>query len=103
MKAHVVKGYVLQLFFLLAAQFTEAVTGTADWAIVRLLAFPPCGFVLRPFGQLVLWFRHESCIRRNFRHEPVLIGCRIHPETCVAGQTCLAFSRTWTNSFRPHP
>ena len=28
-------------------------------------------------------FRHESCIRRGIRHEPVLIGCRIHPETCV--------------------
>jgi hypothetical protein len=33
--------------------------------------------------QLVLSFRRESCIRRGFRHEPVLIGCRIHPETCV--------------------
>jgi hypothetical protein len=26
-------------------------------------------------------FRHESCIRRGIRHEPLLIGCRIHPET----------------------
>jgi hypothetical protein len=25
--------------------------------------------------------RHESCIRRGFRHEPLRIGCRIHPET----------------------
>jgi hypothetical protein len=31
-----------------------------------------------------MFFRHESCIRRGFRHEPVLIGCRIHPETCVS-------------------
>jgi len=31
-----------------------------------------------------MWFRHEPCIRRGFRHEPVLIGCRIHPETFVA-------------------
>ena len=28
-----------------------------------------------------MYFRHESCIRRGCRHEPVLIGCRIHPET----------------------
>ena len=28
-------------------------------------------------------FRHESCIRRDCRHELLLIGCRIHPETCV--------------------
>ena len=26
-------------------------------------------------------FRRESCIRRGIRHEPVLVGCRIHPET----------------------
>jgi hypothetical protein len=25
-------------------------------------------------------FRHESCIRRGLRHEPVLIGCRIPPD-----------------------
>ena len=31
-----------------------------------------------------MWFRHEPCIRRGFRHEPVPIGCRIHPETLVA-------------------
>jgi hypothetical protein len=29
-----------------------------------------------------MFFRHESCIRRAFRHEPVLIGFRIHPEVC---------------------
>jgi hypothetical protein len=32
-------------------------------------------------GWLSILFRRESCIRRDSRHEPVRIGCRIHPET----------------------
>ncbi|MDE3106182.1 MAG: hypothetical protein KGK08_13505, partial [Acidobacteriota bacterium] len=62
------RGLFLLLFFLLAAQFSEAVAGTAGWAndFSVLLC---CGFVL---GWLDVWFRHESCIRRGFRHEPVL-------------------------------
>jgi len=45
-------------------------------------------------------FRRESCIRRGFRHEPVLIGFRIHPEAWLPvmrvsrlaelGRTCQA-------------
>lgn len=57
-----------------------------------------------------MWFRHESCIRRDIRHEPLLLGCRSHPETCVPvrrvsrlaepGRTCsgrvdLDGSRRW--------
>lgn len=70
------------LFFLLAAQFCEAVAGTAVWRIEFLLLLSSAflSFVLE---QLVMSFRRESCIRRGYRHEPVLIGCRIHPETCV--------------------
>ena len=56
-------------------------------------------------------FRHESYIRRGIRHEPVLIGCRIHPETFLPvmrvsrlaepGRTCssrvyLDGSRLWS-------
>src|SRR5579871_563550 len=53
-------------------------------------------------------FRHEPCIRRRIRHEPLLIGCRIHPETYVPvrrvsrlaepGRTCSDRDekRTWS-------
>lgn len=42
----------------------------------------PVVLCLRPWLAR-MWFRHESCIRRGCRHEPLLIGCRIHPETCL--------------------
>ncbi len=38
MKAHVVKGNVLLLIFLLAARFCEAVPGTAAWEIEFLVS-----------------------------------------------------------------
>jgi hypothetical protein len=71
MKAHVVKGIVFAVVFLLAAQFCETVATTAGWAIdfSALLFLWLLSFVL---GWLAVWFRHESCIRRGFRHEPVL-------------------------------
>ena len=47
MKAHVVKGLVLAVVFLLAARFREAVAGTAGWAIVFSLLLP-VAFVFRP-------------------------------------------------------
>jgi len=79
MKAHLVKGNVFAFVFPLAARFREAVAGAAGWAIVFFVS-PSCGF--RPFvpGWLSILLRRESCIRRGFRHEPVRIGCRIHPE-----------------------
>jgi hypothetical protein len=53
-------------------------------------------------------FRRESCIRRGIRHEPVLVGCRIHPETWLpvmrvsrlaeigrTGSGRVAAGRTW--------
>jgi hypothetical protein len=42
MKAHVVKGNVFAVVFLLAARFREAVAGAAGWAIV-FFASPSCG------------------------------------------------------------
>jgi hypothetical protein len=84
MKAHVVKwGVFLLLFFLLAA-FLQG-RGGHGCLEDRVLAFPFLASCLSPSvqEQLVMCFRHESCIRRGIRHEPVLIGCRIHPETCV--------------------
>ena len=82
MKAHVVKcrvfsGYVL---FLAASLRGRDGHGCVE---ARVLAFPFSGYLFFVLWQLAMFFRHESCIRRGFRHEPVLIGCRIHPETCV--------------------
>jgi hypothetical protein len=42
MKAHVVKGNVFPVVFLLAARFREAVAGAAGWAIVFFVS-PSCG------------------------------------------------------------
>lgn len=57
---------------------------TAAWRI-EFLHFPFLASCLSSSvqEQLVMFIRHESCIRRGIRHEPVLIGCRIHPETFV--------------------
>jgi hypothetical protein len=82
MKAHVVKGDVFAVVFLLAARFREAAAGAAGWAIVVFVS-PSCGFWPFVPGWLSILLRRESCIRRGFRHEPMLIGCRIHPETWV--------------------
>ncbi len=48
MKAHVVKGNVFAVVFLLAARFREAVAGAAGWAIVFFVS-PPVVFALRPW------------------------------------------------------
>jgi hypothetical protein len=45
MKAHVVKGYIFDLVFLLAACFCVAVAGAAGWT-TRVLSSPSCGFSL---------------------------------------------------------
>jgi hypothetical protein len=80
MKAPVVKGNVFAVVFLLAARFREAVAGAAGWAIVFFVS-PSCGFWPFVPGWLSILSRRESCIRRGCRHEPLRIGCRIHPET----------------------
>ena len=82
MKAHVVKGRVFcRLFFLLAASLRGR--GCDGCFEDRVLASPFSAFLSFVLEQLAMSFRRESCIRRGIRHEPVLIGCRIHPETCV--------------------
>jgi hypothetical protein len=48
---------------------------------LRFLRFSFLWFLLFVPGWLAILLRCESCIRRGFRHEPVRIGCRIHPET----------------------
>jgi len=48
MKAHVVKGNVFAVVFLLAAHLCEAAACAADWAIV-FFVFLPVVFVLRPW------------------------------------------------------
>jgi hypothetical protein len=57
------------------------VGSTAGWGIE--FGSPLLWVLFFVLGWLNVWFRHESCIRRGCRHEPVLIGFRIHPETCV--------------------
>ena len=72
----------LLLFFLLAVFLRGR--GWHGWLDDRVLAFSFLSvFVFRLWWALYA-FRRESYIRRAFRHEPVLIGCRIHPETYVA-------------------
>jgi len=79
MKAHVVKGLVLALVFLLAARFCEAARRArlVGQSSSRFSSLWLLSFVLE---RLAMFFRRESCIRRGIRHEPVPIGCRIHPE-----------------------
>jgi hypothetical protein len=48
MKAHVVKGNVFAVVFLLAARFREAVASTAGWTTVFHLLLPVV-FALRPW------------------------------------------------------
>jgi len=47
MKAHLVKGDVSAVVFLLVAHLCEAMAGTAGWAIVFALLLP-VAFVFRP-------------------------------------------------------
>jgi hypothetical protein len=47
MKAHVVKGDVFAVVFLLAARLCEAAASAAGWTFVLLASFPPVVFVLR--------------------------------------------------------
>ena len=76
-------GACFVLVFLLAAFLRGR--GGRGWLEDRVYSFPFLASLSFVFAQeqLVMLFRHESCIRRGFRHEPVLIGCRIHPETYV--------------------
>lgn len=48
---------------------------------IEFLLFLSSAFLLFVHVSLVMVFRHESCIRPGIRHEPMLIGCRIYPET----------------------
>jgi hypothetical protein len=80
MKAHVVKGNVFAVVFLLGRAFLRG-RGGSGWLGDRLLRFSFLWFLLFVPGWLAILLRRESCIRRGFRHEPVRIGCRIHPET----------------------
>jgi len=75
-------GVFLSFVFSLSRVFARpwAATAVSRIEFLLLLSSASLSFVLE---QLVISFRRESCIRRGFRHEPVLIGCRIHPETCV--------------------
>jgi hypothetical protein len=81
MKAHSVKRRVFVVVFSFSRVYAR------PWLARRLddqvLAFSFLSvFVFRLWWALDA-FRRESYIRRAFRHEPVLIGCRIHPETYV--------------------
>jgi hypothetical protein len=74
---------IFWLFFLSLAAFSRGRAERSCLGHDRIPAFPPCGFCSSFFvlGWLVTLFRQESCIRRDIRHEPMRIGCRIHPET----------------------
>ena len=51
----------------------------------------------RPFRSRRL-LRLEPHIRPRLGHEHLRYGCRIHPKASTAGQTRLAFTRSWTKS-----
>jgi hypothetical protein len=79
MKAHVVKGNVFAVVFSLSRAFLRG-RGGQGWLDDSYWLFSSLWLVCFVLDQLVMCFRRESCIRRGFRHEPVRIGCRIHPE-----------------------
>ncbi len=74
-------GLVFVVVFLLAAFLRGR--GAPGCFEDRVLAFSfPGVFVCCFFvqEQLVMWFRHESCICHRFRHESLLIGYYTHTE-----------------------
>jgi hypothetical protein len=72
-------GVFLSFVFLLATSLRGR--GQRDCLEERIRALPLSAFLSFVLSELVMLFRHRSCIRRKLRHEPMLIGCRIHPET----------------------